>query len=69
MLQSVGSQRVRHDLVTEQQQNLPMKHLVLDFSLLEGFLFFIYLFLKSLLNSLQYCFCFMFFVSFWPQGM
>ena len=29
----------------------------------------IYLFFKSLLNLLQYCFCFMFFWFFWPRGM
>ena len=28
----------------------------------------VYIFFKSLLNLLQYCFCFMFLV-FWPQGM
>ena len=38
-LQSMGWERVGHDLVTEQQQNLPVKPLVLDFSLQEGFLF------------------------------
>ena len=45
-LQSRGSQRVRYDLATKQQR----------------FFFFFYVehFLKSVLNLLHYCFCFMF---------